>query len=184
MPLRLFLIFLTGCFCCYGDSKIRNALLLVADDAGFEMGAYANKYVQTPNLDNFAKKSLIFNYAFTSASSCSPSRAQILTGLPSHQSGMYGLHQGVHHFNVFDNVESLPNVLKENGVFTGIIGKKHVGPSQNFNFDYEETEEKHSINQIGRNITNMKLFARKFFKQAKESGRPFFLVIAFHDPHR
>lgn len=177
--------FVAGCFClCYGESKIRNTLLLVADDAGFEMGAYSNKYVQTPNLDSFAKKSLIFNYAFTSASSCSPSRAQILTGLPSHQNGMYGLHQGVHHFNVFDSVKSLPNVLKEHDVFTGIVGKKHVGPSDNFKFDYEQTEEHHSINQIGRNITNMKLYVRKFLEQAKESKKPFFLVVAFHDPHR
>ena len=32
------------------------------------------------------------------------SRSAILTGLPNHQNGMYGLHQGVHHFDSFDNV--------------------------------------------------------------------------------
>lgn len=44
------------------------------------MGAYRNRMSQTPNLDKLAKQSLIFNNAFTSASSCSPSRASILTG--------------------------------------------------------------------------------------------------------
>ena len=49
-------------------------------------------------------------------------------GLPQHQNGMYGLHQGYHHFNSFDTVRSLPLLLHQAGVRTGIIGKKHVGP--------------------------------------------------------
>jgi hypothetical protein len=32
---------------------------------------------------------------------------------------MYGLHQGVHHFNSFDNVTSLPSLLRKHGVMTG-----------------------------------------------------------------
>lgn len=143
-----------------------------------------NKICQTPNLDALAKRGLIFNNAFTSVSSCSPSRAQILTGLTSHQSGMYGLHQGVHHFNVFDEVKSLPGLLHPKHILTGLIGKKHVGPKSNFPFDYEQTEETHSINQVGRNITKIKLFVREFLELAKNSSRPFFLMVAFHDPHR
>lgn len=49
-----------------------NLLLITADDGGFEMGTYRNKICQTPNLDKLAKESLIFNNAYTSASSCSP----------------------------------------------------------------------------------------------------------------
>jgi N-sulfoglucosamine sulfohydrolase len=41
---------------------------------------------------------------------------------------MYGLHHQVHHFNSFDAVQSLPKILQDSGVRTGIIGKKHVGP--------------------------------------------------------
>lgn len=36
-----------------------------------------------------------------------------------HQNGMYGLHQGVHHFNSFDGVQSLPLLLRQAGVRTG-----------------------------------------------------------------
>ncbi|KAH8358717.1 hypothetical protein KR093_002020 [Drosophila rubida] len=165
----------------------QNVLLLLADDAGFEMGAYLNKYCQTPNLDALASRGLLFNNAFSSVSSCSPSRAQLLTGQASHSSGMYGLHQGVHNFNVLPEVSALPNVLRQqsNGsIFSGVIGKKHVGPAANFRFDFEQTEEQHSINQIGRNITRMKDYARQFLAQAKQSHRPFFLLVAFHDPHR
>lgn len=148
------------------------------------MGAYRNKICQTPNLDALAKKSLIFNNAYTSVSSCSPSRASILTGQPSHQNGMYGLHQGEHHFNSFDKIKSLPNILNENNVRTGIIGKKHIGPSNVFKFDFERTEEQYPINQVGRNITNIKLFVREFLAAQENSTKPFFLMVSFHDPHR
>lgn len=126
------------------------------------MGAYRNRICQTPNLDRLAKQSLIFNNAFTSVSSCSPSRAALLTGQPSHQNGMYGLHHSIHHFNSFDSVQSLPIILKNNGIRTGIIGKKHVGPSNTFKFDFERTEEMYPINQVGRNITKIKLMVREF----------------------
>ena len=52
------------------------------------------------------------------------------SGLPQHQNGMYGLHHQVHHFNSFDAVRSLPKLLQDSGVRTGIIGKKHVGPEE------------------------------------------------------
>lgn len=155
---------------------------ILADDAGFESGTYLNKIVQTPNIDSFAKRSLIFNKAFTSVSSCSPSRAAILTGQPSHQNGMYGLHQAENHFNSFDDVQSLPTILRKNQIKTGLIGKKHVGPSSVFKFDYEQTEETHSINQVGRNITKIKLLVREFLNSTNDD--PFFLMVSFHDPHR
>lgn len=83
-------------------------------------------------------------------------------GMPSHENGMYGLHQGVHHFNAFDAVQSLPSILRANKVKTGLIGKKHVGPSDVFKFDFERTEETMSINQVGRNITRIKNFVHDF----------------------
>lgn len=85
--------------------------------------------------------------------------------MPSHQNGMYGLHQGIHHFNTFDSVKGLPNILRENKITTGLIGKKHVGPADVFTFDYERTEETMSINQVGRNITRIKNFVREFLTQ-------------------
>ncbi|XP_055298510.1 N-sulphoglucosamine sulphohydrolase [Sitodiplosis mosellana] len=188
---RLFVVIILTCNCfvarqVYSNetepNKHRNVLFLLADDGGFEMGAYRNRMCQTPNLDALAKRSLIFNNAFASVSSCSPSRASILTGMPSHQNGMYGLHQGVHHFNAFDSVKSLPTILRENNIRTGLIGKKHVGPSSVFNFDYERTEETYPINQVGRNITKIKLFVRDFL--AQNGSNPFFLMVSFHDPHR
>ena len=46
-------------------------------------------------------------------------RSTILSGLPQHQNGMYGLHQDVHHFMSFDGVRSLPNLLHQARIKTG-----------------------------------------------------------------
>lgn len=183
------------------------------------MRSYLNNICQTPNLDNLAKESLLFNNAYSSVSSCSPryhyycptccsifhinvgiilllcvtftickhfSRSSLLTGLPSHQNGMYGLHHGIHHFNSFETVQSLPKILKKNNIrtgifkfknyenskiiykyFAGIIGKKHVGPGSVYPFDFSHTEENNSILQVGRNITKIKLLVREFLSQNK-----------------
>ncbi|XP_043924017.1 N-sulphoglucosamine sulphohydrolase isoform X2 [Protopterus annectens] len=95
---------------------------------------------------------------------------------------MYGLHQDVHHFNSFDNVRSLPLLLSQSNIRTGIIGKKHVGPQAVYPFDFQHTEENSSILQVGRNITRIKLLVRQFLRT--KDDRPFFLYVAFHDPHR
>ncbi|XP_063050558.1 N-sulphoglucosamine sulphohydrolase [Engraulis encrasicolus] len=168
----------------------RNVLLIIADDAGFETEVYNNSVVRTPHLTALSQRSVIFKHAFTSVSSCSPSRSTILTGLPQHQNGMYGLHQSVHHFNSFDGVQSLPLLLKQANIRTGIIGKKHVGPGPVYPFDVAHTEENGSVLQVGRNITKIKLLVRDFLRSHKETEKqqdeklPFFLYVAFHDPHR
>ncbi len=124
---------------------------------------------------------------------------------------MYGLHHDVHHFNSFDDVQSLPRILSEQGIKTGmhgtmcavhsvratvmhsasthfehnsvgIIGKKHVGPSTAYPFDFAETEENNPINQVGRNITHIRHLVSRFLAEKGDSD--FFLYVAFHDPHR
>ncbi|XP_076152056.1 N-sulfoglucosamine sulfohydrolase [Alosa pseudoharengus] len=171
-------------YSCTIESKQRNVLLIIADDAGFETEVYNNTVVRTPHLRALSQRSLILQNAFTSVSSCSPSRSTILTGLPQHQNGMYGLHQGYHHFNSFDGVQSLPLLLQQANIRTGIIGKKHVGPGLVYPFDFSYTEENSSVLQVGRNITKIKLLVHTFLWSHKEEERPFFLYVAFHDPHR
>lgn len=46
-----------------------------------------------------------------------------------HQNGMYGLHQGVHHFNSFDGVRSLPLLLNQANIHTGMM-KIHENKSE------------------------------------------------------
>ena len=89
------------------QSSQKNVLFLLLDDAGFQTPVYGNSHVKTPNIDALAERSLVFTRAFTSVSSCSPSRSAVLTGLPQHQNGMYGLHGRVPHFSSFDQVKMI-----------------------------------------------------------------------------
>ena len=58
-----------------------NLLLIVADDLGyFDVGAYGNDFVETPNLDRMAREGLLFRESYASGAICSPSRAAIQTG--------------------------------------------------------------------------------------------------------
>lgn len=95
---------------------------------------------------------------------------------------MYGLHHNQHHFNVFDKVKSLPKLLHQHGIRTGVIGKLHVGPPAVFPFDFTHTEETDSEMQVGRNITRIRILVEEFLNA--NDSRPFFLYVAFHDPHR
>lgn len=164
----------------------RNVLLMVADDEGRESPIYGNDKIKTPNLQALADRSLLFDNAYTSVSSCSPSRSVIMTGLPQHQNGMYGLEHATHHFRSFDDVMSLPRILNKTGDYwTGIIGKKHVAPESVFPYAYSFTEQDgYSLNQVGRNITLMKQLARNFLAEAKRQDNPFFLYVGFFDAHR
>ena len=167
-------------------SNKRNVLVMVADDEGIESPLYGNPSCKTPNLQELASRGVLFKNAYTAVSSCSPSRSAIMTGLPSHQNGMYGLEHAEHHFRSFDNVMSLPRILNAtNRYWTGIIGKKHVAPEPVYPFSFSRTEQDgYSTLQVGRNITLMKEYAREFLSLAREKDQPFFLYIGFHDCHR
>ena len=74
----------------------KNVLLLIADDMGLDGGCFGNDAVATPNIDRLAREGTRFANAFATVSSCSPSRAVILTGLYTHQNGQYGLAHAEH----------------------------------------------------------------------------------------
>lgn len=121
----IFLVFTLGLL--VSSESARNVLFLFEDDGGFALGAYGDTNGATPNLDAFAaSQGTVFDSAYTSVSSCSPSRASLLTGIPTHENGMYGLCQDIQHFSAFAGVRSIPTFLEAAGAVTGIQGKYHV----------------------------------------------------------
>ena len=132
------LVFFLCVFMIQGTKK--NVLVMIGDDYGLRASVYSST-CKTPNLDALAKRGLTMTNAYTSVSSCSPSRSAILTGLPQHENGMYGLHHQMHHFESFEGIRSLPKLLNEAKIKTGIIGKKHVGPDDVYPFDFSLVQE-------------------------------------------
>src|ERR1700709_225041 len=106
----------------------KNVLVLIADDLGMHLGCTGDAVAKTPNLDALAASGTKFPHSFASVSSCSPSRATMLTGMPTHQCGQYGLAHAAHNASTFKNVKGLPALLNSAGYHTGVIGKLHVQP--------------------------------------------------------
>ncbi len=58
-----------------------NFVLAIADDWGWpHAGAYGDRAVQTPVFDGVADQGVLFQHAFVSSPSCTPSRGAIITG--------------------------------------------------------------------------------------------------------
>jgi N-sulfoglucosamine sulfohydrolase len=157
------------------DKPPRNVVLLIADDLGLEVGCYGDKVAKTPNIDALAATGTRFTHGFASVSSCSPSRAAILTGLPTHQNGQYGLAHATHNAHTFRDVQSVPKLLRAAGYRTGVIAKLHVQPPEVYPWDAE-------IRANGRNGAVIAAEAKKFI--AASGDQPFFLLVGFTDPHR
>ena len=68
-------------------SAPKNVVFLVADDLGRQVGCYGDEVAKTPNIDALAAAGTRFTHAFASVASCSPSRATLLTGMPTHMCG-------------------------------------------------------------------------------------------------
>jgi N-sulfoglucosamine sulfohydrolase len=152
-----------------------NIVLIVADDLGTDhLGVYGHPNIPTPNLDSLASRGMLFTNAYCTSASCSASRSVILTGLFNHANGQFGHSHDYHHFKTYENVVSLPAILKKEGYTTGRIGKFHIAPDHVYPFD--------SV-MIGnaRNGVEMANRARSFIDA---SDGPFFLYFCTDDPHR
>src|SRR5579862_8041013 len=75
--------------------KRPNIILMMADDMGFsDLGCYGSE-IATPNLDRLSKGGIRFTQ-FCNTARCCPSRASLLTGLYSHQTGIGHMVQDDH----------------------------------------------------------------------------------------
>lgn len=113
--------------------KKYNLLFLFADQWRRESIGFVDDDVITPNIDNFAKDSLVFTNAVSTGPLCSPSRASILTGRYPAQHGVYtNCKTGLNDVYLKEEEITLFDVLKESGYKTAYIGKWHLdSPDEN-----------------------------------------------------
>jgi uncharacterized sulfatase len=89
------------------------------DQSWLECSAYGNSSVPTPNFDRVARQGVLFKHGYTSAPSCAPSRAALLTGR-----NFYELEQGAFiQAWLPARFATLPALLEEAGYFAGYTGK-------------------------------------------------------------
>ncbi len=160
-----------------------NIVLITADDLGMHLGCYGDTIASTPNLDAFAASGCRFTNGYVCQGSCSPSRASMLTGLYPHQHGLIGNVlpptplTGDIPYRMNSGLPNLPTLLRQRGYYTGIIGKLHIEPSNEFEFNYKALGIERS-----RNAQLLAAHMNDF--ERKRGEKPFFLMINIFDPHR
>lgn len=150
-----------------------NVILIIGDDISWDdIGAYGHKTIKTPNLDNMAANGILFNNAHLTASSCSPSRASIITGRYPHNTDAEQLHWALPGEQV-----TVSEKLKAAGYWTAAAGKWHLGEQVRDRFDvvHEALYGKGSLSGTGK---------WQQLLDERPKNKPFFLWLASWDAHR
>ena len=158
-----------------GEIKRPNIVLIVTDDQGADsLGCYGNPVIKTPNIDRLAEEGVRFDNCYASASSCSPNRSVLLSGLQHYSNGMYGLAHRPHNFHSHANLKTLPRFLAETGYRTACVGKYHLAPESVYPFE-------HTIKADSNNTVQMAERSRGFI--GAKDDHPFFLYFCTAAPH-
>jgi len=153
-----------------------NILLFTVDDMNQDVvAAFGGRFgPATPNLNQFAQGAYCFQHAHVAVAVCLPSRSSFITG-------RYPIHHGSEGFTaIHPHVPTLPEVMKDHGYFTGILGKvTHFCPPTKLGWDYQIDYE-----ELGKGRDPQR-YAEEISSFLERRGdQPFFLIVNSHDPHR
>ena len=143
-----------------------NILFCIADDWGWpHAGAYGDPVVKTPVFDRVAKEGVLFNYAYISSPSCTPSRNAMLTGQQ-----FWRLGSGANlHSDWTGDQPTYPLLLGKAGYHIGHY-RKSYGPGK---------IASGVAHPAGPNFKNLAAFLDK-----KPADAPFCFWFGAPDPHR
>ncbi len=150
-----------------------NILYLHSHDTGRQVQPYGGA-VRTPRIQRLAEEGVVFRQAFCAASTCSASRACLLTGRYAHANGMLGLaHRG---WSLDDYQQHIVHTLRDIGYHSTLVGEQHVSKEPG-EIGYDE------VVKIGTTrATDVAPVTIDLLRRAHR--RPFFLSVGFFETHR
>ncbi|MGN7785073.1 sulfatase family protein [Niabella sp. 22666] len=154
-------------------------IIFLADDLNQQdIGAYGNREVKTPYMDQLAKEGIRFTNAYAASSMCTPSRSAMFTGLYPFRNGAQ-----MNHFTVHAGIKSLPHYLQQQGYRVVISGKIHMAPLDNFPFEHigkEFGQYSPVENRLDRKKETVQAIEQHFIQHPQQ---PICLVVAPWVPH-
>ncbi|MFT5759641.1 MAG: arylsulfatase A-like enzyme [Alteromonadaceae bacterium] len=125
-----------------------NIIIVMTDDQGYgDFGMHNNPIVNTPNIEKLASQSQRFTN-FHVDPTCSPTRAALMSGQYSLRAGVWHTVMGRHMLS--DQHRILPELLKDSGYNTAMIGKWHLG--DNYPFRPQDQGFDHVLNHGGGGV--------------------------------
>jgi arylsulfatase A-like enzyme len=133
----------------YAQTTSPNVVLIITDDVGYgDIGSYGAPDIQTPNIDSLARDGVRMTDFYANGPLCSPTRAGLITGryqqryaIEAALGGAARTPNGLFEAGLPVTGVSFPQLLKDNGYATGLVGKWHLGYLPEFEpnahgFDY------------------------------------------------
>lgn len=181
-------------FTTLSANTAKNILLIIVDDARFDSYA-ANggpSFFNDVNISRIAQEGVNFTQAFAALSMCAPSRGTIMTGLYPHLHGITD-NTPPNENQTLSNI-SFPEILRDHGYYTGLIGKYHISTLPQPGFDYwmeghsnKNVDAKFNVNGIPKtipgHITDVVTDSALAFLNKVPEGQPFFLWLGYKAPH-
>lgn len=162
-----------------------NIILIIADDLAWDdTGAYGHRKIRTPNIDRLAREGIKFNRAFVTISSCSPSRASMITGRYPHSADAEQLHWPLPAEQV-----TFVEKLRAAGYWTAASGKWHLGAAIKNRFDVVDDPGEAGFQtdpKTGKMLAKDDSGAAGWLPvlEQRPKDKPFFCWFAALDPHR
>ena len=139
------------------------------------LSCHGNKFVNTPNIDRLAKRSIDFSKSYTPDPICCPARASWATGrFPSEHNVVKNNRQ------LRKDLPDYGQWLGKNGYQTVHIGKWHV-PGRSLDDSFQLVP--HSSHPQGEYGDNLIALSFEAFLNNRDKSRPFFAQIGLMNPH-